>query len=51
MDSEGGSFGGLGNLGPSGQYGAWPGCGCSGCIMIIAGILLVFAGGLRMLGF
>jgi hypothetical protein len=51
MGTGGGLFGGLGNMGPSGQYGAWPGCGCSGCVIIIAGILLVFAGGLRMLGF
>ena len=47
----GGSGGGFGGMGPGGQYGAWPGCGCSGCLMIIAGVILVFAGGLRMLNF
>jgi hypothetical protein len=42
-------FGNTG-LGPRGPYGAWPTCGCSGLLMIIAGIILVCAGGLRMLG-
>ncbi len=35
---------------PSGAYGPWAGCGCSSVIMILAGILLVFAGCLRMIG-
>jgi hypothetical protein len=45
----GGYYGGWGNYGPAGPYGAWPTCGCSGCLLIIAGILLVFAGLGRML--
>jgi hypothetical protein len=45
----GGGF--FGNYGPQGPYGAWPGCGCSGFLMILAGILLVFAGCLRQVGF
>ena len=53
MLGEGGFFGGSGGesgLGPRGSYGAWPTCGCSGLLMIIAGIVLVCAGGLRMFG-
>jgi hypothetical protein len=52
----GAGFPGLGNLGPmrqmgpAGPYGAWPSCGCSGCVIMLAGILLVFGGCLRMLG-
>jgi hypothetical protein len=46
----GGMFGG-GNMGPSGQYGAWPGCGCSSLFIILAGVLLVCGGGLRWFGF
>jgi hypothetical protein len=45
-----GSGGYYGNYGPSGQYGAWPTCGCSSLFIILAGILLVFGGCLRMLG-
>jgi len=45
---SGGGF--FGNYGPSGSYGAWPTCGCSGLLMVIAGIILVCAGGLRMFG-
>jgi hypothetical protein len=46
---------GMGNMsmrhmGPGGPFGAWPSCGCSGCIIMLAGILLVFGGCLRMLG-
>jgi hypothetical protein len=37
-------------MGPRGPFGAWPSCGCSGCIIILAGVLLVFGGCLRMLG-
>jgi hypothetical protein len=40
----------FGEMGPRGPYGVWPGCGCSGLLMILAGIILVCAGGLRMLG-
>jgi hypothetical protein len=43
-----GSF--FGNMGPSGQYGAYPSCGCSSVFIILAGILLVFGGCLRMVG-
>jgi hypothetical protein len=44
----GGGF--FGRMNPSGQYGMWPGCGCSSFFIILAGILLVFGGCLRMLG-
>ena len=46
----GGFFGGGGNYGPTGPYGAWPTCGCSSLFIILAGILLVMGGCLRMLG-
>jgi hypothetical protein len=47
----GGFFGaGPGGMGPGGHYGAWPSCGCSSVFIILAGILLVFGGCLRMLG-
>jgi hypothetical protein len=36
---------------PSGPYGPWAGCGCSSLLIIIAGILLVCAGGMRMFNF
>ena len=52
MSSDSGPLGGggfFGNMGPKGPYGAWPGCGCSGLFMILAGILLIFGGCLRML--
>jgi len=49
----GGFFGGVGGPGgmmrPTGPYGAWPTCGCSSLFIILAGILLVCGGGLRML--
>jgi hypothetical protein len=47
---EGGLFGGGSNLGPGGSYGAWPSCGCSSLFIILAGILLVFGGCLRLIG-
>lgn len=48
---SGGFFGsGPSNMGPSGPYGAYPGCGCSSIFIVLAGILLVFGGCLRMLG-
>jgi hypothetical protein len=51
--SSGGMLGGGGffgnDMGPRGQYGVWPGCGCSSLFIILAGILLVCGGGLRML--
>jgi hypothetical protein len=48
--SMGPGFGGGGYYGPRGPYGAYPGCGCSSLFIILAGILLVFGGCLRMLG-
>ncbi len=39
-----------GPLGPSGSYGAWPTCGCSSLLIIIAGLILVCAGGMNMFG-
>jgi len=49
--STGGPVGGGGffnSMGPSGHYGMWPTCGCSSLLMIIAGIILVCAGGMRL---
>jgi hypothetical protein len=46
----GGGSSGFGGFGPSGQYGAFPACGCSSLLIIIAGIILVCAGGMRMFG-
>ncbi|HJZ57645.1 MAG TPA: hypothetical protein VKE74_21940 [Gemmataceae bacterium] len=48
--STGGPTGGgfWGGMGPSGRYGVWPTCGCSSLLMIIAGIILVCAGGMRL---
>ncbi len=43
----GGMFNGGGWYHPSGPYGGYPGCGCSGVLMVIAGILLVLAGMFR----
>ena len=45
----GGSSGG-GTYGPSGPYGAWPTCGCSSIFIILAGVLLVCGGMLRLFG-
>ena len=44
----GGGF--FGNVGPRGPYGPWPTCGCSSILIVIAGILLVFAGCSGMFG-
>jgi hypothetical protein len=46
----GGGFYG-GNAGPRGPYGVYPGCGCSSVFIMLAIILLVFGGCLRMVGF
>ncbi len=46
----GGPFGGGGWASPGGPYGPWAGCGCSSFFIILAGILLVFGGCLRMSG-
>jgi hypothetical protein len=35
---------------PTGPYGPWAGCGCSSCLIMMAGLLLVMGGCLRMLG-
>jgi hypothetical protein len=45
---SGGWYQAGGNYGPSGPYGAWPTCGCSSLLIIIAGIILVCAGGMQM---
>jgi hypothetical protein len=45
---SGGFFGGQGGYGPQGPYGAWPACGCSSFFIILAGILLIFGGCMRM---
>jgi hypothetical protein len=42
-----GDFFGGGGYGPRGPYGAWPGCGCSSCFIILAGFLLIIGGCLR----
>jgi hypothetical protein len=51
MDPGGPLLGGgnyYGNMGPRGPYGAWPGCAYSSLFIILAGILLVCGGVLRM---
>jgi len=48
--SFGGGFLGNSSYGPRGPYGAFPTCGCSGLLLIIAGIIIVCAGGMRMFG-
>ena len=51
MSYGGGGLGsGLGSYGPSGPYGAFPTCGCSGFLLIIAGIIFVCTGGMRLIG-
>jgi hypothetical protein len=47
----GGFFGGGNQFGPRGSYGPYAGCGCSSLFIILAGILLVMGGCLRMLNF
>ena len=46
----GGDGGGFNTYGPRGPYGAWPTCGCSSILIILAGILLVCGGLMRMFG-
>ena len=46
-----GTGGFFGNAGPSGPYGPYAGCGCSSLFIILAGILLVCGGLLRMFNF
>jgi len=43
-------FGSGGFFSPQGQNGPWMGCGCSSIFIILAGILLVMGGCLRMFG-
>jgi hypothetical protein len=43
-------FGGGEYFQPQGPHGPWMGCGCSSIFMILAGILLVMGGCLRMFG-
>jgi hypothetical protein len=43
----GGPVGGGGWYSPRGPYGAYPGCGCSSVLIVMAGILMVMAGLLR----
>lgn len=50
MGPDGPLFGSGGFYGTQGPRGPWLGCGCSSIVMILAGILLVFAGCLRMVG-
>jgi hypothetical protein len=47
----GGGFYGGGGYGPGGPYGAWPGCGCSTVIIVLAMFLMLFGGCLRTIGF
>jgi hypothetical protein len=48
---SGGFFGQASDYKPSGPYGVWPGCGCSSCLIIAAGMLLVCGGMMRMFNF
>ncbi len=41
-------FGSGGWYQPRGPYGPWAGCGCSTLLIILAGLFLVCAGGMRM---
>jgi hypothetical protein len=50
MGSGGPLLGSGGFFQPRGPRGPWAGCGCSSFFIIIAGILLVMGGCLRMLG-
>jgi len=44
-------LGSCGFFQPSGPRGPWAGCGCSSVLIVIAGIVLVMGGCVRMLGF
>lgn len=46
----GGLFGSGNYFSPQGPGGPYAGCGCSSIFIILAGILLVFGGCLRMFG-
>ena len=43
-------FGGGSFYQPTGPHGPWAGCGCSSLFIILAGVLLVMGGCLRMFG-
>ena len=49
--ADGGGFFGSKDMSPNGRFGAWPSCGCSSLVIVLAGMLLVCGGGLRFLGF
>jgi hypothetical protein len=46
---SGGFFGSAAR--PNGPFGPWAGCGCSSLFIILAGMLLVCGGCMRMLNF
>jgi hypothetical protein len=48
MFGSGGFYNAGATYGPRGHYGLWPTCGCSSLLIILAGILLVCAGGLNL---
>jgi hypothetical protein len=52
--SDGGQLGGGGffggSAGPGGPFGVWPSLGCSSFFIILAGMLLVCGGCLRLVG-
>jgi hypothetical protein len=50
MSYGGPLLGGGGYFQPTGPYGPWMGCGCSSIFIVLAGILLVMGGCLRILG-
>jgi hypothetical protein len=47
---SGGFYQASGDYGPRGPYGPWPTCGCSSLLIILAGIILVCAGGMQFFG-
>jgi len=44
----GGFFGNVGDYGPRGPYGVWPGCGCGSLLIVIGGMFIVCGGLLQM---
>lgn len=50
IGSDGPLLGSGGFFQPRGPYGPYMGCGCSSVLMVIAGIIMVMSGCLRMLG-
>jgi hypothetical protein len=50
MGPGGGLLGGGGYFNPQGPTGPWAGCGCSSLLIVLAGLLLVMGGCLRMVG-